>query len=74
MIPVLARNHNEFRRFLTNNKLSENKYFYVNYAEQLFGIERGSILLMFESYKTHPDYHEFINRARQRNMDCIRVI
>lgn len=74
MIRVLAKERREFERFLKNNNLSEDRYKYVYKHEQLYGIERGSILLMFESYKAHDNYHNIIREARRRQLDCIEVI
>ena len=74
MIPVLAVNKSEYLRFLKNNQLSSNKYIYVTSEQQLYGIERGSILLMFESFKAKDNYHVLTKLARQRELDCIRVL
>lgn len=74
MIPILALSTREFRRFLFVNNLSENKYFHLTNIEQLYAVERGSILLMFESYQASDNYHELIKLARNRNLDCIKIM
>lgn len=73
MIPVLAQNHEEYRDFIRLNHLSENKYFYLTGPEQLYGIARGSMLLMVEGFMNNPHIEIFNKLARTRNMDCIRV-
>lgn len=74
MIPVLASNYKQFRSFLIKYNLSPKKYYYLDTKLKIMGIERGSLLLMYESYKSHPNYHDIIREARFREMDCIQVL